>query len=116
LIEFEEINISQALRKIEIEMNQQSSKKNKEATQVAIQEMNQFDFLKINEWLVSPSSQFQVTVQEVKKIQDNLPQIQNKIFVFELNERIEPSRFIVAIMDRCTQCIEHGKSGVVERK
>jgi hypothetical protein len=113
LIEFEGINISEALGKIEIEMNQQSSKKNKEATQVAIQEMSQIDFLKINEWLVNPSSQFQVTVQEVKKIQDKLPQIQKKMFVFELNERIEPSRFIVALMDRCTQCIEHGKSSVV---
>jgi hypothetical protein len=109
LIEFEGNNISEALGKIEIEMNQQSSRKNKENTQEAIQEMSQIDFLKINEWLVNPSSQFQVTVQEVNKIQEKLPQIQKKMFSFELNERIEPSRFVVALMDRCTQCIEQGK-------
>jgi hypothetical protein len=39
LIEFEGNNISEALGKIEIEMNQQSSRKNKEATHEAIQEM-----------------------------------------------------------------------------
>jgi hypothetical protein len=39
LIEFEGNNILEALGQIEIEMNQQSSKKNKENTQAAIQEM-----------------------------------------------------------------------------
>ena len=67
-IEFEGNNISEALGQIEIEMNQQNSRKNKEATQASIQEMRQIDLLKINKWLVSPSSQFQATVQEVDKI------------------------------------------------
>jgi hypothetical protein len=39
-IEFEGNNISEALGKIEIEMNQQSSRKNKEATQETIQVMS----------------------------------------------------------------------------
>ena len=56
LIEFEGNNISEALGQIEIEMNQQSSRKNKEATQEATQEMSQIDLLKINEWLVNLSS------------------------------------------------------------
>jgi hypothetical protein len=38
------------------------------------------------------------------------------MFSFELNERIETSRFMVALMDRCTQCIEHGKESVARRK
>jgi hypothetical protein len=116
LSQFKGNSISEALGNIEIEMNQQSSRKNKENTQGAIQEMSQIDFLKINEWFVNPSSQFQVTVQEVNKIQEKLPQIQKKMFSFELNERIEPSRFVVALMDRCTQCIEQGKVSVARSK
>jgi hypothetical protein len=116
LIEFEGSNISEALGKIEIEMNQQNSRKNKEETLAAIQGMSQIDLLKINKWLVNPSSQFQATVQEVNKIQEKLPQIQRKLFSFEVNERIEPSRFMVALMDRCTQCIEHGKASIAGSK
>jgi hypothetical protein len=80
-----------ALGKIEIEMNQQNSRKNKEETLAAIQGMSQIDILKINKWLVHPSSQFQATVQEVNKIQENLPQIQRKLFAFEVNETLVPS-------------------------
>jgi hypothetical protein len=40
LIEFEGNNISEALGQIEIEMNQQSSRKNKENIQSVIQQMN----------------------------------------------------------------------------
>jgi hypothetical protein len=58
LIEFEGSNISEALGKIEIEMNQQNSRKNKEETLEAIQGMIHIYLLKINKWLVNPSSQF----------------------------------------------------------
>jgi hypothetical protein len=58
LIELEGNNILEALGKIEIEMNQQISRKRKESTQVAIQEMSHIDLLKINEWLVNPNSHF----------------------------------------------------------
>jgi hypothetical protein len=66
--------------------------------------------------LVDPSSWFHATVQEVNKIQEKFPQIQKKLFAFEVNERIEPSRFVIALMDRCTQCIELEKESVTRRK
>jgi hypothetical protein len=75
MIEFEGNNISEALGQIEIEMNHQSSRKNNENNQEAIQQMSQIDLLEINGWLVNPSSQYQVTVQEVNKIQEKLPKI-----------------------------------------
>jgi hypothetical protein len=78
--------------------------------------MNQIDLLKINELLVNPSSQYQVTVQEVNKIQEKLPQIQNKMFSFELNERAEPSRFVVTLIDMFTQCNEQRKVSIARRK
>jgi len=82
LIEFEGNNISEALGKIEIEMNQQSYIKSKEDTQVSVQEMSYIDLLKINEWLVNPISQFQDTVQEVNKIQKkDAPNIEEIVFL-----------------------------------
>jgi hypothetical protein len=58
LTDLEGSNISEALGKIDIEMNQQNSRKRKEETMVNIQEMIQIDLLKINKWLVNPTSQF----------------------------------------------------------
>jgi hypothetical protein len=43
LVEFEEKNISEALGQIEIEMNKEKSRKNKENIQTVIQQMNQID-------------------------------------------------------------------------
>jgi hypothetical protein len=57
LIDFEGRSISEALGQINIEMNHHNSRKNKEETLEAIQEMNQIDLLNINKWLVDPSSQ-----------------------------------------------------------
>jgi hypothetical protein len=52
----------------------------------------------------------------VNNIQERLPQIQRKLLAFEVNEKIEPSRFVVALMDRCTQCIEYGKKIIAGNK
>ena len=65
--------------------------------------MNQIDLIKINELLVNPNLQYQIRAQEEKKIQEKLPLVQKKMFSFELNEKIEPSRFVIALMDMCTQ-------------
>jgi hypothetical protein len=103
LVEFEGNYILEALGQIEIEMNKENSRKNKENIQSVIQQMNQIDFLKINELLVKPNLQYQITTQAVKKIQEKLPLVHKKVFAFELNKNIEPSRFVVALMDMCTQ-------------
>jgi hypothetical protein len=71
--------------------------------------MSQIDLLKINKWLVNPSSQSQALTQEVKRIKERLPQVENKLYIFEVNETIEPSKIVVEFLDRCNQCIEHGK-------
>jgi hypothetical protein len=116
LVEFEGNDISEALGQIEIEMNKENSRKNKENIQSVIQQMNQIIFLNINEWLVKPNLQHQITSQAVKKIQEKLPLVQKKVFAFELNENIEPSRFVVALMDMCTQFNEQRKTSTSGRK
>ena len=72
--------------------------------------MDQIDLLKINELLVKPNLEYQITTQEVKKIQEKLPLVQKKVFSFELNENIEPSRFVIVLMKMCTQFNEQSKA------
>jgi hypothetical protein len=79
LIDLKGSDIVEALGKIDIEMNQQNSIKSKEETLAAIQKMSQIDLLKINKWLVNPSLQLQATTQEVKRIQERLPQVEKII-------------------------------------
>jgi hypothetical protein len=90
--------------------------KSEEETMTTIQEMSKIDILKINRWLVSPSSQPQATTQEIKWIRETLPQVERILFTFEVNESIEPSKFIVELLNICNQCIEHGKSSIYGRK
>jgi hypothetical protein len=116
LVEFEGNDISETLGQIEIEMNKENSRKNKENIQSIIQQMNQIDLLKINELLVKPNLQHQITAQAVKKIQEKLPLVHKKVFAFELNENIEPSRFVVALMEMCTQFNEQRKASTSGRK
>jgi hypothetical protein len=116
LVEFEGNDILEALGQIEIEMNKENSRKNKENIQSIIQQMNQIDFLNINELLVNPNLQYQIIAQSVKKIQEKLPLVHKKVFSFELNEKNEPSRFLVALMDMCTQFNEQRKSSASGRK
>jgi hypothetical protein len=52
---------------------------------------------------VKPNLQYQITAQAVKKIQEKLPLVHKKVFSFKLNENIEPSIFVVALMDICNQ-------------
>jgi hypothetical protein len=54
--------------------------------------------------------------QEVKRIKERLPQVEKKLYIFEVNETIEPSKIVVEFLDRCNQCIEHGKESTVVRR
>jgi hypothetical protein len=109
LIDLKGSDIAEALGKIDIEMNQQNSIKSKEETLAAIQKMSQIDLLKINKWLVNPSLQLQATTQEVKRIQERLPQVERKLFTFEVNETIEPSRFVVELLIDATNALNMEK-------
>jgi len=101
LVEFKDNDISETLAQIDIEKNKERSRKNKESIQSIIQQMNHIDFLKINEMLVKPYLQHQITTQAIMKIQEKLPLVHKKVFAFELNENIEPSRFFIALMEMC---------------
>jgi hypothetical protein len=116
LIDFEGNSISEALGQIDIAKNQYNSRTSKEEALTTIQKMNQIDLLQINKWIVNPSLQLQVTSQGAKRIQEKLPQVERKLYTFEVNEATEPSRLVVKLLSKCIQCVEYGKTSTSERK
>jgi len=99
LVEFKDDVISNTLGQIEIEKNKENSMKNKEIILNRIQWVNQIDLQNIDEILVKPKLQHQVTAQAIRKIQYKLPLVQKRMFAFKLNENIEPSKFVVTLME-----------------
>ena len=116
LVDFNSSVIIDTLGQIEIEKNKENSKKNKESIQNTIQQINWVDFQKINDMLVKPNLQHQATTQGVIKIQEKLPLVHKKVFSFELDENVELSRFVVALMEICSQFNEQRKSRTSMRK
>jgi hypothetical protein len=51
-----------------------------------------------------------VYILEVRRMEDRLPHIENKLYTFEANDTTEPSRLVVQFVGRCVQCVEQGKS------
>jgi hypothetical protein len=70
----------------------------------------------INDLLVKPSLQHQITQQAVVQIQRNLPLVHKKVFSFELNANIEPSKFVIALLDLHTQFKDQQKPSASMRK
>jgi hypothetical protein len=116
LIDFEGNVISEALGQIDIAKNQYNSRTSKEEALTTIQKMNQIDLLQINKWIVNPSLQLQVISQGAKRIQEKLPQVERKLYTFEVNEATEPSRLVVKLVSKCIQCIEYGKTSTSRNK
>jgi hypothetical protein len=110
LLDVEGDSISEALGQIDIAKNQHNSKTSKEEAQTTIQQMKQIDLIQINKWIVDPSLQLQATSLGAKKIQDRLPHIEKKLYIFEANEATKPSGLVVQLVSRCIQCVEYGKA------
>jgi hypothetical protein len=78
--------------------------------------MKQIDWVQINKWIVDPILQLQATSLGARKIQERLPQIENKLYTFEANEATKPSGLVVQLVSRCIQCVEHGKASTFGNK
>jgi hypothetical protein len=109
LVEFKDDVISDTLGKIKIEKNKDNSMKNKESIHNTIQQVNHIDLQKIDKLLVKTKLQHQFTSQAIKKIQEKLPLVHKRMFALELNENIEPSKFLVAFMEMCDHFNEQKK-------
>jgi hypothetical protein len=62
--------------------------------QLEISQLKQLNIAQMDKWLIKPNLQLQSTKFEKVKIEDRLPQIQRKLYVFEAKDTIEPSRIL----------------------
>ena len=85
-LDIEGDSISEALGKIDIAKNQLNSKAIIEESWTTIRQLKQIDLIQINKWIVNPSLQLQATSLEARRIQDKLPHIEKKLYIFEANE------------------------------
>jgi hypothetical protein len=115
MAEFNSSVIPDTLGQIEIERSKENSKKNRERVQSAIQQVDHVDLQMINDMLVKPSLQHQVTAQVVVKIQEKLPLVHKKVFTFELNANVKPSKFVVALMELHAQLKDQKKPSMFAR-
>jgi hypothetical protein len=71
----------------------------RERLQNSILQVNHVYLKILNYILVKRSLQHQITQQVVVQIQRNLPLVHKMAFSFELNENIEPSKFVIELLD-----------------
>jgi hypothetical protein len=101
-LEMEGIDVSSihdTLGQIDIKNIKEYLNKNRENVQNSILQVNHVDLRMVNDLMVKPSLQHQITQQGVVKIQENLPLVHKMDFSFELNENIEPSKFVITLLD-----------------
>jgi hypothetical protein len=57
-----------------------------------------------------PSLQLQSIASEDRRMENRLPQLENKLYAFKANEFTEPSRLVEQFVRKCVKCIEQGKN------
>jgi hypothetical protein len=72
--------------------------------ELEISQLKQLDITQMDNWLINPNLQLQSTKFEKGKIEDRLPKIQRKLYVFEAKNTTEPSKILVQFLDRCVKC------------
>jgi hypothetical protein len=102
-------NISEVLGQVDIAKHQLNIKTNMEEARAEILQLKQIDITQIDRWLVKPSLQLQSIASEDRRMEDRLPHLENKLYIFEANDLTEPSRLVVQFVGMCVKCVEQGK-------
>jgi len=97
---------SEILGQINMVKHQIDVKENLEVTQDEISQLKQVDIAQIYRWLVKPNLQLQSMISEDKRIEDRLPQLQKKLYLFEAKDVTKTSRLVVQFLSRCVECLE----------
>jgi hypothetical protein len=100
---------SGTLGQIDIAKHLLDIKTNMEEAQAEISQIKQADIAQIDRWLVKPNLQLQSIISEDRRIEERLPQLENKLYIFEANNLTESSRLVAQFVGRCIKCIEQGK-------
>ena len=70
------------LGQIDITKHKLNIKTNIEEAEVEISQIKQVDIIQINRWLVRPNLQLQSIVSEDRRMEERLPQLEKKLYIF----------------------------------
>jgi 3-methyladenine DNA glycosylase Tag len=73
---------SEVLGQIDIVKHQLDIKASLEEAQVEISQLKQVDITQIDRWLVKPNLQLESMTSEDKRMEDRLPQLEKKLYIF----------------------------------
>ena len=116
LLGFDKENSSEALGQINIAKHQLHIKTNMEEAQAEISQIKHVDISLIDRWLVKPNLQLQSIISEDRRIEERLPQLENKLYIFEANNLTGSSVLVAEFVRRCIKCIEHVKGSTYGNK
>jgi hypothetical protein len=82
LLGFDKEDSSGTLGQINIAKHQLDIKTNMEEAQAEISQIKQVDIAQIDRWLVKPNLQLQSIISEDRRIEERLPQLEKKLYIF----------------------------------
>jgi hypothetical protein len=82
LLGFDKEDNSGTLGQINIAKHQLDIKTNMEEAQAEISQIKQVDVVQIDRWLVKPNLQLQSIISEDRRIEERLPQLEKKLYIF----------------------------------
>ena len=100
------------LGQINIGRHQLNFKENLDEIQIEISQIKVIDVTQINRWMVKLNLKLQTIEFTGKIIEDRLPELQRKFFIFEAKDIPEAPRVLVQFLGKCISCLkmEEGSS------
>jgi hypothetical protein len=100
------------LGEINIVKHQLRFKEDLEEIQVEIPQIKVINVTQIDKWIVMPNLKLQTIKFTRKIIEDRLPELQRKFFLFEAKDIPEAPRVLVQFLGKCIRCLktEEGSS------
>jgi hypothetical protein len=73
---------------------------------VEIPKIKTINITKIDKWIVIPNLKLQNIKFTRKIIEDRLPELQKRFFIFEAKEILDVPRVLVKFLGKCIHCLE----------
>ena len=94
-------NCPRLLGQINIERHQLNFKENLDEIQIEISQIKVIDVTQINRWMVRPNLKLQTIEFTGKIVDDRLPGLQRKFFLFKAKDILEAPRVLVHLLGKC---------------
>jgi hypothetical protein len=99
------------LGEINIVKHQLIFKQEMEEMQVEVPKIKVINVTKIDKWIVMPSLKLQTIKFTRKIIEDHLPELQRKLFLFEAKDILEAPIFLVQFLGKYVRCLKEKGAG-----